>query len=45
MVLIPKRGEYYRGIGLMEVVWKVVEVILNRWITDFITFHNVLYSF
>ena len=36
VVLIPKGGKYYRGIGLVEVMWKVMAVILNR---RFITFH------
>ena len=45
VVLIPKGGEYYRGIGLVEVLWKVVVVILNsRFITS-IAFHNVLHGF
>ena len=30
VVLIPKGGGEYRGIGLVEVVWKEVVVILNR---------------
>ena len=44
MLLIPKgRGDYH-GIGLVEVVWKVVVVIINcRFITS-ITFHDVLHG-
>ena len=34
VVLISKVGGDYRGIGLMEVIWKAVEVILNRRFTD-----------
>ena len=30
VVLIPKGKGDYRGIGLVEVMWKVVAVILNR---------------
>ena len=45
VVLIPKGGGDYRGIGLVEVLWKVVVVILNsRFITS-IAFHNVLHHF
>ena len=29
VVLIPKGKKYYRGIGLVEVMWKVVAEILN----------------
>ena len=43
MVLIPKRKGYYRGIGLMEVMWKVVAEILNRRITASITYHDFLH--
>ena len=34
VVLILKGGGCYRGIGLVEVVWKVVTVIINRRLTD-----------
>ena len=27
--IIPKGKKYYRGIGLVEVMWKVVAAILN----------------
>ena len=45
MVLIPKGRGDYRGIGLVEVMWKVVAVILNRRLTSSITFHDVLHGF
>ena len=45
MVLIPKRTGGYRGIVLVEVMWKVVAVILNRRLTSSITFHDVLHGF
>ena len=45
MVLIPKGKGDYRGIGLVEVMWKVVAVILNRRLTSSITFHDVLHGF
>ena len=45
VVLIPKGGEDYRGIGLVEVMWKVVAVILNRRLTASITYHDFLHGF
>ena len=45
VVLIPKGKGDYRGIGLVEVMWKVMAVILNRCLTSFITFHYVLHGF
>ena len=38
-------GKYYRGIGLVDVMWKVVAAILNLQITASITFHNFLHKF
>ena len=43
--LIPKGKKDYRGIGLVEVMWKVVAVILNRRFTSSITYHDVLHGF
>ena len=45
VVLIPKGKGDYRGVGLVEVMWKVVAVILNRRLTSSITFHDVLHGF
>ena len=45
MVLIPKGKNYYRGIVLVEVMWKVVVAILNRRLTASITFHYFLHGF
>ena len=45
MVLIPKRKKDYRGIGLVEVMWKVVAEILNRRLTASIAFHDLLHFF
>ena len=45
VVLIPKGKGDSRGIGLVEVMWKVVAVILNRRFTSSITFHDVLHGF
>ena len=43
--LLPKGKGDYRGIGLVEVMWKVVAVVLNRRFTSSITFHDVLHGF
>ena len=45
VVLISKGKGGYRGIGLVEVMWKVVAVILNRRFTYSVTFHDVLHGF
>ena len=45
VVLIPKGKKDYRGIGLVEVMWKVVAEILNRRLTASITFHDFLHGF
>ena len=43
--LIPKRKGYYCGIGLIEVMWKVVAAILNRRLAASITYHDLLHGF
>ena len=35
---------YYWGIGLVEVMWKVMAAILNHRVMDSITFHNFLHG-
>ena len=45
VVLIPKGEKDYRGIGLAEVMWKVVAAILNRRLTASITYHDFLHGF
>ena len=45
VVLILKGGGDYRGIDLVEMVWKAVAVILNRRFTASITYHNSLHGF
>ena len=45
VVLLPKGKHYYRGIGLVEVTWKVVAEILNCRLTASITFHDLLQGF
>ena len=45
VVLIPKGKREFRGVGLVEVTWKVVAVILHRQITAGIKFHDALHGF
>ena len=45
VVLITKVGGDYCGIGLVDVVWKMVAVTLNRRFTASITYHNSLHRF
>ena len=45
MVLIPKGGGEYRGIVLVEVMWRAVLVILNFCFTAPITYHDSLHGF
>ena len=45
VVLITKGKKYYRGIGLVEVMSKVVAALLNLRLTASITFHNFLHAF
>ena len=40
VVMIPKGVKDYCGIGLVEVMWKVVAEILNLRLTASITFHD-----
>ena len=45
VVLIYKGKKDYRGIGLVEVMWKVVAAILNRRLTASTTFRNFFRGF
>ena len=45
IVLIPKGKKDYRGIGLVEVMWKAVAEILNRRFTASITYHDFIHGF
>ena len=45
MVIIPKGGGGYRGIGLVRVVWKVCTLIMNSRIQSAIILHNTLHGF
>ena len=41
MVLIPKGGGDYRGIGLVETIWKFCTSIVNIRIRSSIVLHDV----
>ena len=43
--LIPKGGGEYGVIGLVEVLWKAVMVILNLLLSTSISFHDMLHIF
>ena len=43
--LIPKGKGGYCGIGLVEVVWKVVAAIISRQLTASIAYHDFLHGF
>ena len=45
VVLITKGKKEYQGIGLVEVMWKVVAAILNRRFTASITYHDFFHGF
>ena len=45
VVLIPKGRKEYRGIGLVEVMWKSVAAILHLRLTTAITYHDFLHGF
>ena len=45
VVLIPKGEKDYRGIGLVEVMLKVVAAIINRRFTASITYHDFIHGF
>ena len=43
--LIPKGEKDYRGIGLVEVMWKLVAAIINRRFTASVAYHDFLHGF
>ena len=43
--MIPNGRQEYRGIGLVEVMWKVVAEILHRRLTASITYNDFLHGF
>ena len=45
VVLITKSGGYFWGIGLVEILWKMVTVLLNQSLTKYIGFRDNLHGF
>ena len=45
VVLLTNEKKNYIGIGLVEVIRKVVAAILNCWLTASTTFHDFLHGF
>ena len=45
VVLIPKGKGDFRGIGLVEVLWKAITSLLNHQLTAVISFHDTLHGF
>ena len=45
MVLIRKVKGDYRGIDLVEVIWKLMADILNRRLTASVTYRNFIHIF
>jgi hypothetical protein len=45
LVLIPKASGGTRGIGLLEIIWKVCSSIINKCLQESIQFHDLLHGF
>ena len=45
MILLPKRNGEYRGIGLVEVIWKIITTIINSRLRTAISLHDALHGF
>jgi hypothetical protein len=45
LVLIPKGSGGHRGIGLLEIVWKMISSIIDRYLKYKIEFHDDLHRF
>ena len=45
MLLLPKRVGDYRGIGLVEVLWKVCASIMNNLLLSAIILHDSMHGF
>jgi hypothetical protein len=43
VILIPKGGGDYRGIGLLEPIWKVIKRIIDHWLDAFVL-HDSLHG-
>ena len=45
MILLPKGDGQYRGIGLLEITWKLLSKIIDRRIRQHVTFHDAIHGF
>ena len=45
VVLTPKGRGGCHGIGLLEVLCKIIAIIIDQLLSDSIEFHNILYGF
>ena len=45
MLIIPKFNANTLGIGLLDVLWKVIEAIIDTHIKKAVTFHYILHGF
>ena len=45
MVLLPKGNGSYRGIGLLEIPWKVIERVIDSRVGAVVTFHDCVHGF
>ena len=43
LVLIPKRTTNTRGIGLLDTLWKLVEVLIDTCLRARLQMHNILH--
>ena len=44
ILLLKGKGEY-RGIGIVEVAWKVCAVVVNFWLNRGVVLHDALHGF
>jgi hypothetical protein len=45
MILLPKGEGQYRGIGLLEITWKLISRIIDRRIRQHVEFHDTIHGF
>ena len=45
VILLPKGGGEYQGIGLVGVLWKVISIIIDRRLAESIELYDVLHMF
>ena len=44
IILLPKGGDDYRGIGLLDPIWKVLEVVMDNRL-KILDYHDCLHGF